>query len=191
MVEHSAFAGAQAVTATQGGTTVRAIEPLSVVSVTAWRGQEAALADAVRATFGLDLPQAGRWTAHAGLTAIWAGPGHWWLQRGGRSALMQELAALGDHAGLIDISDARAVLRLRGPLARDILLGLLPLDLHPSVFTPGQVASTIAAHMTVQVRQLDDKPTFDLSCLRSYAGSLWRALELASAGPPRLSALSA
>lgn len=158
--------------------------PLSVVSVTAWR--DAALAEAVEAAFGLTLPQAGRWTQRDGLAAIWAGPGHWWLQREGRTKLLQELAPLARHAGLIDISDGRAVFRVSGALARDALMGLLPLDLHPSVFQPGHVASTYAAHMTVQVRQIDDAPSYDLACLRSYAGSLRRALDLAGAGPPRL-----
>lgn len=188
MVEQSAFAGAAAVAATQGNTTARPVEPLSVISVTAWRGQDAALAEAARAAFGIDLPAPGRWTSHDGLTAIWAGPGHWWLQRDGRCNLMQELAPLAVHGGLIDISDVRAVLRISGANARDVLLGLLPLDLHPRAFQPGQVASTYAAHMTVQVRQIDDAPTYDLAVLRSFAGTLWRALELASTGPLRLPA---
>ncbi len=188
MAELSAFTKVKSVAATHGSTTAMPIEPRSVVSITAWRGAAPALADAAQVTFGLTLPQPGRWIEHNGLAAIWAGPGHWWLQRDGRSELLAELAPLAPHAGLIDMSDARAVLRLSGPAARDILMGLLPLDLHPRSFTPGCAASTLAAHMGVHVRQLDDAPTYDLSCLRSYAGSLWRALELASAGPLRLPA---
>ncbi len=185
MAELSAFAGCKPVVATDQKAVVQPVEPLSVVSVTAWRGQVAELAGMVRATFGLDLPPAGRWSERDGLISVWAGPGHWWLQRAGRTPLLRQLAPLAPYAGLIDISDARAVLRLSGPAARDILTGLLPLDLHPRAFAPGHVASTIAAHMTVQVRQIDDAPTYDLACLRSYAGSLWRALELAGAGSPR------
>lgn len=182
MGELSAFAGCAPVAADHAGATASPVEPLSVVSVTAWRGQADALAAAVLAQCGLALPQAGHWVEHNGLTAVWAGPGHWWLQRAGRAKLLQELLPLGEHAGLIDISDGRAILRLRGLEARRILMSLLPLDLHPRVFTPGCVASTIGGHMTVQVRQIDDAPTYDLACLRSFAGSLWRSLELAGAG---------
>jgi sarcosine oxidase subunit gamma len=185
VAECSAFAGCEATLAADQQAIARPIEPLSVVSVTAWRGQAAELAEVARARLGLELPTAGRWRDQAGLTAAWAGPGHWWLQRPGRVPLLRELAPLAAHGGLIDISDAHAVLRISGPAARDILLGLLPLDLHPRAFGPGHVATTIAAHITVRVRQIDDAPSYDLACPRSYAASLWRALALAGAGPPR------
>lgn len=186
MAELSAFAGCAAVLPAHEGATAVPVEGLSVVSVTAWRGQEASLVDAARATFGLTLPEAGRWTAHDGLVASWVGPGHWWLQREHRPGLPDDLAALADHAALIDMSHARAVLRLSGPAARDMLASLLPLDMHPRGFAPGRVATTLAAHLTVQVRQIDAVPSYELSCLRSYAGSLWRALELAGAGRLRM-----
>ena len=182
MAETSAFAGCPPVAAAHPQAEARPVAPLATVLVSAWRGQETALAGAVRAACGLDLPPAGRWTEAGGLTAIWTAPGQWWLQRPGRHDLMGELATLAAHAALIDQSDARATLRLCGPGARRILMSLLPLDLHPAAFAPGQAASTLAAHLTVALRQVDDAPSYDLSCLRSYAGSLWRALELAGAG---------
>jgi sarcosine oxidase subunit gamma len=161
--------------------------PLSIVSVTAWSGADPALSGSVQAAFGLTLPQAGRWTQAGDIAALWVGPGHWWLQRERASALFAELEpVVGGHAALIDISDARAVLRVSGAAAPTILASLLPIDLHPRAFRPGQVASTVAAHIGVQIRQLDDAPTYDLSCLRSFAGSLWRSVELAGAGRIRL-----
>lgn len=183
MAALSAFAGCSPVVAAHEGATARAVEPLSVVSVTAWKGAAPALGEAIRAAFGLDLPPPGRWTQAGDLAALWAGPDHWWLQRERAGALLGELTPVaGGHAALIDISDARAVLRLAGPAAPTILASLLPIDLHPRAFQPGCVANTLAAHIGVQVRQLDDTPSYDLSCLRSFAGSLWRSLELAGAG---------
>jgi heterotetrameric sarcosine oxidase gamma subunit len=183
----SAFAGCAPVAAVHAGATAVPVEPLSVVSVTAWNGSAAALADAVRAAFGLDLPPPGRWTQAGELAALWVGPDHWWLQREHASALLAELTPVaGDHAALIDISDARAVLSISGPAAPTILASLLPIDLHPRAFLPGYVASTVAAHIGVQVRQIDAAPTYHLSCLRSFAGSLWRSVELAGAGRIRL-----
>jgi sarcosine oxidase subunit gamma len=187
MTRVSAFAGCAAVVPVQAGASAHPVEPLSVVSVTAWTGAAAALAGAVHAAFGLHLPPPGRWTQAGDLTALWVGPGHWWLQRDRASALCVELAPVaGAHAALIDLSDARAVLRIAGPAAPTILASLVPLDLHPRAFRPGHVANTVAAHNGVQIRQLDDAPSYDLSCLRSFAGSLWRSLELAGAGRIRL-----
>jgi sarcosine oxidase subunit gamma len=179
----SAFAGCPRIAAAHAGATARAIEPLSIVSVTAWRGSEAALADSVRAAFGIALPPAGRWTQAGDLAALWVGPGHWWVQRERAGALFAELApVVGGDAALIDISDARAVLRISGAAAPTMLASLLPIDLHPRAFQPGHIANTVAAHIGVQIRQLDDTPSYDLSCLRSFAGSLWRSVELAGAG---------
>jgi sarcosine oxidase subunit gamma len=46
---------------------------------------------------------------------------------------------------------------------------------------PGNVASTVAAHIGVQIWQVDALPSYDLAGPISYAGSLLRALELAGA----------
>jgi sarcosine oxidase subunit gamma len=180
--ELSAFADCATVVSMQPKAFVCPEGPLSIVSVTAWRGRGSALAGAVLTQFGLELPQNGWWGEHSGLTAVWTGPGHWWFQRAGRTLLLNELAPFSAHAGLIDISDGRAVRRASGPGLCEMMMSLLPLDLHPRAFLPGHAASTVAAHMAVQVRQVDDGPTDELSCQRSYAGSLWRALELAGAG---------
>jgi methylglutamate dehydrogenase subunit D len=181
VVSLSAFAGCAPVVAAHEAAVARPVDGLSIVSVTAWRGAAPALAGALQAAFGLELPPPGRWTQSGDLVALWAGPGHWWLQRD--RALLAELAPIaGAHAGLIDISDARAVLRLAGAAAPTILASLLPIDLHPRAFQPGHLATTVAAHIGVQIRQLDAAPTYELSCLRSFAGSLWRAVELAGAG---------
>ncbi len=168
----SAFAGCAEGAAARPSATARPLGPLSIVSVTAWSVADPALSGSVQAAFGLTLPSAGRWTQAGDLAALWVGPGHWWLAAG--------------HAALIDISDARAVLRIGGPAAPTILASLLPIDLHPRAFQPGHIANTVAAHIGVQIRQLDDAPTYDLSCLRSYAGSLWRSVALAGAGRIRL-----
>ena len=156
--------------------------PVTSVSVTAWPGEAAALAARVQAAFGLALPAPGRWTAAGGMVAVWLGPGHWQVEQDGRPDLAEALAdAVGAHGGVIDVSDARAVLRLSGPGSRDVLARLLPLDLHPRAFAPGCAASSVAAHLSVQLRQIDDAPSYDLGCLRGYAGSLAHAVAEAGA----------
>jgi heterotetrameric sarcosine oxidase gamma subunit len=164
-------------------TWARWIAPLTVVSLTAWPGEAAALAERLRARFGLELAEAGRWTEAGDLACIWLAPDHWQIERAGAHDLAPDLAALaGPHGGVIDVTDARAALRIGGGGSRDLLARLLPLDLHPRAFAPHRAASTIAAHIGVQIRQIDATPTYDLACLRSYAESLRRAVEHAGAG---------
>ncbi len=170
MASLSAFAGCTPVVAAHEGARAVPVEPLACVSVTVW------------SDLGIPLPAAGRWMDAGSLVIVWVGPGHFMVQRGGEAPLLPEVAALvGDAAALIDLTDARATLRLSGPAARDILAAFLPIDLHPRAFAPGHAATTVAGHLTVQVRQVA-ADSYDLAVSRSFAGSLWRALELAGAG---------
>jgi len=58
--------------------------------------------------------------------------------------------------------------------------GVLP-DLHHRSFKTGDIASTLAAYIGVQIEQLDDAPTFQLMAFRSLAGSLWSWLAKSAA----------
>ncbi len=188
MADVSAFAGCPPVTPTLPQQAVAsAVGMLSIVSVTAWRGRIPALAAALHAGFGLDLAAAGRWTGSDVLACIWSAPGHWHIQRQGCGRLADDLAAaLGAEAGQIDVSDARAALRISGPGAPAMLARLLPIDLHPRAFAPQLAAATLAGHISVQLRQIDAAPSYEIACSRSYAASLWQALATAGAGALRL-----
>jgi sarcosine oxidase subunit gamma len=178
----SAFAGCASVVAAHEAANAVPVEPLATVSVTVWPGCADALGAALVRGYGLELPAAGRWTQAGALAAVWLGPNHFAVQRVGDAPLLPELAQVaGELAALIDLTDARAVLRITGPAACEILAALLPIDLHPRAFGPGHAATTVASHLTVQVRQID-ATSYDLAVSRSFAGSLWRALELAGAG---------
>lgn len=158
-------------------TSARWLEPASAVALTAWPGQAPALAARLRDRFGLALAAPGRWTQADALVCVWLAPDRWQIEHAGRHDLLPALAdTAGEHGAVIDVSDARAVLRLTGPASRDILARLLPLDLHPREFAPHHAAGTVAAHIGVQLRQIDAAPSYDLACLRSYADSLRRAV---------------
>lgn len=159
------------------------IAPITSVSLTAWPGEAPALAERLRAAVGLKLAEARRWTEAGELVCIWLGPDHWQIEREGTHDLARMLAvAAGPHGGVIDVTDARAVLRIAGSASRSILSRLLPLDLHPRAFGPHHAASTLAAHISVQIRQIDATPTYHLACPCSYANSLRSAVEQASVG---------
>ena len=142
------------------------------------RGALAGLAGALEASFGLTLPAVGCWEGTADLRLVRTAPHQVLaLRDGAGEGMVDELdAALGAHAGVVDLSDARAAVRVEGPRARDALARLLPLDLHPRAMQCGNAAATLAAHMSVLVLQLDDAPSYELLFQCSFAGSLLRAL---------------
>jgi heterotetrameric sarcosine oxidase gamma subunit len=140
---------------------------LALVQVLARRGQE----EAVAASLGLD-PAPGVASGIRAGTALWLAPGAWMVvaEDVDDGALYQILLGrLGDLAAVVDQSHGRAVLRLAGSRARDVLAKGCRLDLHPRVFTPGMCAQTVIAHVGVLLHHCDEIPTYDLYVLAGYA----------------------
>jgi len=157
---------------------------LAIIALSARRGQAAVMADTLRNSWGIDLPDGPRRAEAGEVAAVGIGPGRWLLLQetadpaGLTAKLATELAAL---ASVVDLSDARCVLRLRGPKLRAVLAKGLPIDIHPERFGPNDAASSMIALIDVQLWQLDDRPCFELAVPRSYAGSFADWL-VASAG---------
>ena len=140
---------------------------------------------AVEATTGLRLPVEPNTVATAGeLSALWLGPDEWLIV--GPSGREGELAsglrgALQDrHVAVTDVSEARTVIAIAGPRARDLLAKGTSLDLHPRVFGPGRCAQSGIAKATMILHQLNDQPTFELYVANSFADYLWAWLEKAA-----------
>ncbi len=137
-----------------------------------------AFLDAVKEAVGVAPPTSANTVAGAGHDAVlWLGPDEWLLvTREGRQTKAEAAlrAALdGQHASIVDTSDARTTIRLHGTRARDVLAKGCPLDLHPRVFGPGQCAQTILARVDVLIHQRDDVPTYDIHVACSFARHLW------------------
>jgi heterotetrameric sarcosine oxidase gamma subunit len=140
---------------------------LSLVQVIARRGQQQAVAERL----GFD-PAPGRAATIDAGAALWLAPGAWMVVASAleESALYQDLRArLQDVASIVDHSHGRAVLRLAGARARDVLAKGCRLDLHPRAFTPGTCAQTAIAQIGVLLHQLDERPTYDLYVFAGYA----------------------
>lgn len=93
-----------------------------------------------------------------------------------------ELTVISDRDmpdGAVDLTHVRAAIRLSGPNARHLLLRLTPLDVTPDLFPPGSAARTIVAGITTEIAH-DSDATFLLITSRSFAGSLWHAIEFAA-----------
>lgn len=161
-----------------GVTLAERIDP-GIATVMTRKGRAAALRDAVQAAYALSLPDTSRLAAGPDAGFIGTGPGQWLAvsDRLANGALAADLAAkLNGLASISDQSDGRAVIRIAGPKARDVLAKGLPIDLHPSVFTTGSAATSAISLMGVTLWQVDDTPTYDIAVFRSLAGSFWRWL---------------
>jgi sarcosine oxidase, subunit gamma len=142
--------------------------------------------DAVRQATGLELPVEPNTVARAGdLRALWLGPDEWLVAgpagRETEVAPKLALALAGRHAGVTDVSEARTAIRVAGPKARVLLAKGCPLDFHPREFGVGRCAQSGLAGANVLIELLDDRPTFEVGVLDSFADHLWRWLERASA----------
>lgn len=151
-------------------------------------GDDKAFLRAVEGVLGFGLPTKPNSTAgSAAATAFWLGPSEWLLATSGlvtglEAALGEALAGI--HHALNDVTDGRAVLRLAGPRARELLAKATSLDLHESVFRPGDCAQTTLARTGMLLHQLaedpDAGPSYEIYVQRSFADYAWRWLEAAA-----------
>ena len=122
-------------------------------------------------------PAPNRFTAEAGVTAAWLGPDEFLVitdvDQVAATADRLAGALAGFHAGVTEVSDQVAVIRLSGPRARWVLAKGCALDLHPRVFGPGDCAQTLFERAGITLLQRDAAPTYHLLVRRSFAAYLW------------------
>lgn len=83
------------------------------------------------------------------------------------------------HALAVDVSDARAVFRVSGSAAREVLAKLCPVDLSPAAFAPGMFRRTRMAQVPAAF-WMDDAETFRVVCFRSVADYVFGLFERAA-----------
>lgn len=158
------------------GVVVTAREGLGVASIIAGEGDTRALARAIKARFGLDLPAVQVAAMSQTHSLVWSGPGQWLLVAQSRAGFTDDLAALSSLAAIAEQSDGRAVLRLSGAMVRKALAKGCMIDLHPATFPVGMTALTSIAYIGVQLWRAEDGPdgsVFEIMVPRSMAGSFW------------------
>ncbi len=164
------------------GATVSERKDLGVASIEGRKGQEAALKSAVKAAYGIDLPNGPVVATGKDIALIGTGPGQWLAvsETLNNEALAEDLAAALEGLGSVsDQSSSRAVLRLGGDRARDVLAKGLAIDLDPRVFPDGTAATASISHMGVLVWRSGED--YDIALFRSLAGSFWRWLDSSAA----------
>ncbi len=178
----AAFAGLVAPTSTGGGVLALDRDGIGLATVLVRKGRGDTLNTRVRERFGIELQDRPRRVAAGDVAFVGTGPGAWLATcEGAGNAFAASLARnLGEWASISDQTDGYAVLRLSGARVRDTLAKLVPIDVHPHVFKPGDVASTVAAHTGVILWRLDDgadgTPGFEMAVFRSLARSFWHAV---------------
>lgn len=94
------------------------------------------------------------------------------------NALNKSLA--GQHFLAADVSDARAVLRVQGDAAREIIAKLCPVDMAPGVFGPGQIRRTRMAQIAAAL-WMPAESEIVVVCFRSVAQYAFDLLKDAAA----------
>lgn len=148
---------------------------MTLASLAAAKGKREALAAAIQEKYGVMLPSTPQRVEGNGIAILWAGPDQWLVmaeRTNGRDLEVELKPVVAGLAAVTDQTDARAILRISGPRAREVLAKGVPIDLHPRVFAPGSVAITHASHIGVILWQLDAAPTYELAVFRSFAQSL-------------------
>jgi sarcosine oxidase subunit gamma len=144
-------------------------------------------AAAAKQALGLELPKTPRTSASWGeIKVLWLSIDQW-LILCPRAKTAELLAALekalqGIHSLAVDVSDMRAVIRLEGEGAREVLMKGCSLDLLSGEYGPGTVRRMRFAEIAALLHVVEDN-VFDVYVFRSYADHAWDYL-LATAREP-------
>lgn len=108
---------------------------------------------------------------------LWLGPAEWLLAGIIDTATIDNLEMAG--ALLTDVSHGRAIVRVSGGAARDLLAKGCALDLHPRAFEKGRCAQTSVAKTNILLHYVEES-IFDIYVGRSYALYFWEWLTISA-----------
>lgn len=152
----------------QGFASIREIGPLGMISLRA-KPDVPGLSTAVQAAVGLTLPEKRRILQNGARAVGWMSPDEYLivLPYAEVGAAMAAIAAAlkGQHHLAANVSDARAVFRIEGAKAAQVLQKLSPADL--AKLEPGELRRTRAAQVAAAFWAEGDGYT--LVCFRSVA----------------------
>jgi sarcosine oxidase subunit gamma len=160
----SALGGAEAA----GFASVREIGPVGMITLRA-KPEAAGLAKAVKAAVGTGLPGVRQIVTEGDRACGWMSPDEYLLVMpytavaGALEAIGKAMA--GAHHLAVDVSDARAVFRVEGVKADQVLAKLSPVDF--ATLAPGELRRTRAAQVAAALWREGDG--FTVVCFRSVA----------------------
>ncbi len=152
---------------------------VDIVQVMAGRGGDASAASAV----GSALPGPGRAEIAGSSMTVWIQPSGWLVirPRGVEGALARLLASsAGETVAIVDQSHGKAVLRISGARAGNVLAKGSRVDLHARAFAPGSATTTTIDHITVTIVKVDET-AYDLILPANFAEAFTDWLRMAAA----------
>jgi len=131
----------------------------------------------IRTFIGTELPvDLYRGVTHGGSRMVRITDDQYWWVAANREPMLQFARELPSPFGTLTmLSASRVRIRICGPAARDLLAKGIALDLHPSVFQPGDSALT-GLHHTGVFLECIDSDCYELYVPRTYAQSIWEWL---------------
>jgi sarcosine oxidase subunit gamma len=165
----------------QGYATVREAGLMGMISLRADLADTKVMA-AIKSATGVKVPAVRRMDAASNTSVGWMSPDELlilcpYAQAGALvTALTERLAGL--HHLVVDVSDARALFRLEGPAAREVLAKLTPTDLAPGKFEPGELRRTRLAQ--VPAAFWVDEVGFSIVAFRSVAQYVFDLLKISA-----------
>lgn len=173
MAELIATSPARGLTPVTIGTVTLTEAPMVPVwAILPFRGKAHGLDAALQKAHGLTFPEPGLCHDAKGLRLAWSGLDQAFLIGSAPDK------SLGQHAALIDQSDAWTHLRIEGEQSRAALARLVPIDLSPAACPKGSARRTLLGHMpTLILHPGGDR--FEVLLFRSMAQSAVHDLTLA------------
>lgn len=151
-----------------GFASIREIGPLGMITLRA-KPDLPGLAEAIRAAVGTDVPATRRIVTNGDKAAGWMSPDEYLLilPYGETGAALAAIAAAlkGQHYLAETVSDARAVFRIEGAKADQVLAKLSPVDF--ATLEPNELRRTRAAQVAAAFWK--DEAGYTLVCFRSVA----------------------
>jgi sarcosine oxidase, subunit gamma len=139
-------------------------------------------AAAVDAVLGSSLPRLQRTSVVTNeLSVLWLSVDQWLVQcpraqASGLARRLQEVLA-GIPSLVVDMSDARTIIRLQGEGVREVIMKGAPVDLTAPGFIKGSVRRMRFGELAAMVHMVDEAPdVIDLYVFRSYAVFAWEWL---------------
>ena len=149
-------------------TSIVEVDGLILTSISPLKNKAEKLADHLKKSHGLSLPNKGRSTGKEGMRALWFGQ-HTLLVGPKPDGKLSKFGVLTDQ------SDAWVVLRMTGDLVEDVLMRLSPVDVRFKTFKTGVVVRTGLQHVNVTLHRIGAN-TIDVYGFRSMAKTLCHEL---------------
>lgn len=138
---------------------------------------------AVKAVAGAGMPDVRRVTRGKDGLVAWMSPDELLIlcDYAGVNDVVAKLTAKlsGEHALAVNVSDARAVFRIEGQGAREVVAKLAPVDLSAEAFKPDDFRRSRIAQVAAAF-WLNEDGSFELVCFRSVAQYVFDVLALSA-----------